>query len=157
MTVDVYFSLGSNVGDRIGNLETALKMMDEAFGVRYSRLSSFIETEAWGFVSEKFMNCAVLYRLERTSEPSDIQAHGILDAVKSIERAMGRTGSVQFDGEGRRIYHSRIIDIDILLFGDEEIRMPDLVIPHALMTKRDFVMVPLREIADPALFTKNNV
>jgi 2-amino-4-hydroxy-6-hydroxymethyldihydropteridine diphosphokinase len=59
---------------------------------------------------------------------------------------MGRTGGVEYDAEGRRIYHDRPIDIDILLYGDERVDEPDLQIPHPLMEQRDFVMRPLKEI-----------
>ena len=59
---------------------------------------------------------------------------------------MGRNGSPEYDGNGVRIYRSRIIDIDILLIGDWQIDGPDLKIPHPLMTLREFVMKPLSEI-----------
>ena len=63
MVVNVYFSLGSNLGDREANIFDALRRMDEAFGVHYSALSSLIETEPMGFSGGKFLNAAVLYRI----------------------------------------------------------------------------------------------
>ena len=63
MVVNVYFSLGSNLGDREANILEALRRMDEAFGVHYSALSSLIETEPMGFSGGKFLNAAVLYRI----------------------------------------------------------------------------------------------
>lgn len=136
---DVYFSLGSNMGDRKENLLKALVKMDSAFGVRYSRLSSFLETESWGFDADPFINCAVMYRME--ADPFDV-----LDICKQIEKEMGREENVEYDSEGRRIYHSRVIDIDILYFGDRKIDSARLTIPHPLIAERDFVKIPLAEI-----------
>lgn len=61
---------------------------------------------------------------------------------------MGRTGNPEYDEKGNRVYRSRIIDIDILRFGDFEMNEDDLKIPHPLMYERDFVMVPLMEICN---------
>ena len=75
---------------------------------------------------------------------------------------MGRSGGPEWDAEGRRIYHDRPIDIDILFWGCRRIRTKRLTIPHPLMAQRDFVMTPLREIADghilrafPEIFDRN--
>lgn len=135
----VYFSLGSNLGDRRGNLLSALERMDSLLGTHYERLSSFIETPSWGFDAEPFINCAVAYRLD--AEPFDV-----LDVCKRIEREMGRKENVEYGDDGRRIYHSRIIDIDILYFGDRKVRTERLTIPHPLIEQRDFVKIPLSEI-----------
>lgn len=138
--MEVYFSLGSNLGERAENLAEAIRRMDEAFGCKYSRLSSFIETEPWGFEADNsFINAAVMYEL-------DMEPHEILRICKDIEHSMGREQKLLFDKEGKRIYHSRIIDIDILLCGDMKVDTETLKIPHPLMHERDFVMVPLREI-----------
>ena len=64
---------------------------------------------------------------------------------------MGRTDPPEYDGEGNRIYHSRIIDIDILFYGTERIDIPELTIPHKGIADRPFVMIPLLEIAKPSL------
>ena len=61
---------------------------------------------------------------------------------------MGRTGEPQYDEAGERIYSDRPIDIDILLFGDNKIDCPELTVPHRLMYEREFVMIPLKEVAD---------
>ena len=138
--MEVYFSLGSNLGERAENLAEAIRRMDEAFGHKYSRLSSFIETEPWGFEADNsFINAAVMYEL-------DMEPHEILRICKDIEHSMGREQKLLFDKEGKRIYHSRIIDIDILLCGDMKVDTETLKIPHPLMHERDFVMVPWREI-----------
>ena len=70
----------------------------------------------------------------------------ILEICKDIERRLGRTGIPQYNEKGERIYASRPIDIDILLFGENRIDCPELTIPHKLMHERDFVMIPLKEI-----------
>ena len=138
-TVSVYFSLGTNQGDRAAQIDEALRRLDAAIGRHYEALSSIIETPSWGFEGPDFLNCVVCYRTAK-------RPHTLLDICKRIERAMGRTGGPEYDAEGRRIYHDRPIDIDILLYGDERVDDPDLKIPHPLMEQRDFVMRPLREI-----------
>lgn len=145
MVVNVYFSLGSNLGDREVNILDALRRMDEAFGVHYSALSSLIETEPVGFSGGKFLNAAVLYRIPAESPL------WTLYMIKSIEREMGRMDPPEYDSEGKRVYHSRIIDIDILFYGREIIDIPELTIPHKSIADRPFVMVPLRQIARRSL------
>ena len=145
MVVNVYFSLGSNLGDREANILEALRRMDEAFGVHYLALSSLIETEPVGFSGGKFLNAAVLYRIPAESPL------WTLYMIKSIEREMGRMDPPEYDSEGKRVYHSRIIDIDILFYGREIIDIPELTIPHKGIADRPFVMVPLRQIARRSL------
>lgn len=145
--INVYFSLGSNLGDRKRNLLEALRLMDEAFGRHYTALSSFIETEPMGFSGGKFLNAAVLYRLPVILS----EAKEVLRVVKAIEAEMGRTDPPEYDAAGERIYHSRIIDIDILFYGKEIIDLPELTIPHKRMAQRPFVLIPLREIARQAI------
>ena len=148
MKVELYLSLGSNQGDRRKNIEDALSLLNIEFGTPYKAVSSFIETEPWGFESkEKFVNAAVLYELE-FNEGYNPEAEGlmILEICKSVERRLGRTGSPQYDAEGERIYSDRPIDIDILLLGNDKIDCEELTVPHKLMYERDFVMIPLKEI-----------
>ena len=137
--VPVYLSLGTNQGDRRAQIDEALRRLDIAVGRPYEALSSIIETPAWGFEGPDFLNCVVRYRTAK-------RPHTLLRICKKIERAMGRTGAPEYDADGRRIYHDRPIDIDILLYGDEHVDTPDLKIPHPLMEQRDFVMRPLAEI-----------
>ena len=111
--VNVYFSLGSNLGDRHENIAGALRRMDEVFGKHYTALSKLIETEPMGFSGGKFLNATVLYRLP-VQAPVEEHALWILDKVKEIEREMGRKDAPEYDTDGNRIYHSRVIDIDIL-------------------------------------------
>jgi 2-amino-4-hydroxy-6-hydroxymethyldihydropteridine diphosphokinase len=146
--VDLYLSLGSNQGDRAGNIEKALSLLNIELKTPYKALSSLIETEPWGFESdEMFINAAVLYQLH-LPKGYNPEAEGlmILEICKDIERRLGRTGGPVYDEKGERVYSSRPIDIDILLFGDNEIDCPELTVPHKLMHERDFVMIPLNEI-----------
>ena len=150
--VGLYLGLGSNQGDRALNIEHAVSMLNVELKTPYKAISSLLETEPWGFESqEKFMNAVVLYELE-LPEGYNPEAEGlmILEICKDIERRMGRTGEPQYDEKGERIYKDRPIDIDILLFGDNKIDCPELTVPHKLMYERDFVMIPLREIAGQA-------
>lgn len=137
-----YLGLGSNAGDRMANIERAVKMLGEAEGVTVDKVSDIIETEPWGFTSEeKFLNCAV-----RVVVAADVTPSGLLDLCKRTERMLGREDSPEYDASGGRIYHSRTIDVDILLYGRERLRTDRLTIPHPLMKERPFVMVPLRRI-----------
>lgn len=132
----VYFSLGSNLGDKVQNLSVAIRLMEEQIGVLV-RQSAFLETEPWGFESDNsFVNAAICMKTEL--EPLDVLAK-----TQEIERELGRTMK-SVNGE----YHDRIIDIDILLYDDIRINTPELTIPHPLMEQRDFVMIPLREILE---------
>ena len=146
--VELYLSLGSNQGDRKLNIEHAVSMLNIELKKPYKAISSILETEPWGFDSEeKFLNAAVLYELEMPKGyNAEAEALMILEICKSIERKLGRTGAPQYDAQGGRIYTSRPIDIDILLFGDNRIDCPELTVPHKLMYERDFVMIPLKEI-----------
>ena len=146
--VDLYLSLGSNMGDRAANIENAISLLNIEFKTPYKAISSLLETEPWGFESEqKFLNAAVHYQLQ-LKEGYNPEAEGlmILEICKDIERRLGRTMSVEYNEAGERVYHNRPIDIDILLFGDHKIDCQELTIPHKLMYERDFVMIPLREI-----------
>lgn len=129
-----YIGLGTNIGNKRRNLITAAAKLAERAGDVLS-ISSFYETEPWGFESENtFLNAAVL--LETELEPLQL-----LSLTQEIEKEMGRTS--KSDGT----YHDRIIDLDILLYDSCVINESTLVVPHPLMHKRQFVMEPLAEIA----------
>lgn len=129
-----YFGLGTNIGNKRRNLITAAALLAERAGDVLS-ISSFYETEPWGFESDNtFLNAALL--LETELEPLQL-----LSLTQEIEKEMGRTQ--KSDGA----YHDRIIDLDILLYDLCVINDAALVVPHPLMHKRQFVMEPLAEIA----------
>jgi 2-amino-4-hydroxy-6-hydroxymethyldihydropteridine diphosphokinase len=132
----IYLGLGSNLGNRKENLVYAIRFIGERVG-KVLRVSSFIETEPWGFESENtFVNAVILCE-------TDLTPRQLLGATQKIEREMGRQKKSTDGG-----YSDRCIDIDILLYDDLRVDEPDLQIPHPLMLKRDFVMIPLREIRD---------
>ena len=136
MASKVYFSLGTNLGDKEANIGEAIRKISELIGT-VERQSTLYVTEPWGFESENlFVNAAVCCTTGLTPRQ-------VLDATQRIEWEMGRKVK-SVDGQ----YHDRIIDIDILMFGDLKIDEPDLKIPHPLMHEREFVMKPLNEIVD---------
>jgi 2-amino-4-hydroxy-6-hydroxymethyldihydropteridine diphosphokinase len=127
----VYLSLGSNLGDRETHLRDAIAHLPTEGCVM--SVSSFYETEPVEFADQAwFLNCAVA--LETTRTPEQLMA-----AMLNIEHEMGRQ-RIQKKGP-------RIIDIDILLFGDLILDSPPLTIPHPAMHDRRFVLQPLAEIA----------
>jgi 2-amino-4-hydroxy-6-hydroxymethyldihydropteridine diphosphokinase len=132
----------------VRNIEDAISLLNIELGTPYKAVSSLLETEPWGFESgDKFLNAAVLYELSlRKGYNPEAEGLMILEICKDIERRLGRTGSPQYDEKGERIYTSRPMDIDILIFGDNRIDCEELTVPHKLMYERDFVMIPLREI-----------
>ena len=135
----VHLGLGTNIGNRKENLTRAIEALSLALG-HYTALSSFIETAPWGFDSENaFLNCAVAFETELVPQE-------LLGTTESIERELGRTTK-----SNGGVYHDRVIDIDILLYGSEIVETPRLTIPHPLMHLRDFVLEPLAEIAPHAI------
>ena len=131
----LYLSLGTNLGDRRSNLETALTHIAREVGTIVSE-SDINETEPWGFESTNcFLNMVV--KVETQLPPLDV-----LHVTQDIERRLGRNHKT-VNGE----YHDRLIDIDILLYDSLEMDTPELTIPHPRMYKRPFVMQPLAQIA----------
>lgn len=127
----VYLSLGSNVGDREGNLRAAVELLQTLGTV--SALSSLYETEPVEFTAQPwFLNCAALLETEKMPRQ-------LLKALLDVERDMGR----------RRVQNKgpRTIDIDILLFGGSVVKTKELTIPHPALHHRRFVLEPLTEIA----------
>ena len=132
--MQVYIALGSNLGNKRRNLVSAAALLAERAG-EVGAISSFYETEPWGFESEhSFLNAALM--LETTLAPLDL-----LRLTQEVERELGRTAKTD------SVYHDRLIDIDLLLYGEEVIDQPGLQIPHPLMPRRAFVMTPMAEIA----------
>ena len=131
--------LGTNIGDRRANLEKALEALDRAFGNRRLRQTPVLETKACGFCGPDFLNMLVVYGTARRPDT-------ILKICKRIERSMGRKDAPEYAPDGSRIYHNRIIDIDILTYGDLEIQTPGLVIPHPQIQTRPFVKTLLEKL-----------
>ena len=132
--VTVYLGLGSNLGQREQNLAQAFGRLRSS--VRLLRSSSVYETLPWGYSDQpNFLNCV----LEGETALPPLR---LLAEVKRLEEEIGRV-------DGPR-YGPRLMDIDILLYGDLTVDLPDLQIPHARMSERAFVLVPLAELV-PAL------
>ncbi|MFH0942495.1 MAG: 2-amino-4-hydroxy-6-hydroxymethyldihydropteridine diphosphokinase [Chloroflexota bacterium] len=126
----VYLGLGTNLGDRESNLSRAVDFLSQR--LRLGVVSSVYETEPEGKVNQpRFLN-QVVQAFTRLS-PKDL-----LVVAKNIELKLGRTG-----GSGE----PRTIDIDLLLFGDQVMDTPELIIPHKRLAERAFVLVPLAELA----------
>ena len=131
--VRVYLSLGSNLGDRRGNLDRALQRLGVTPGFRLGRVSRKYRSAPLGVTEQpEFLNLAA--EAFTTLAPVEL-----LRAVKSLEAALGRTPGPRWG--------PRVIDIDILLYDGAPVEAPDLVVPHPRMEERAFVMVPLAEIA----------
>lgn len=130
--------LGTNLGDRQANLDEALERLDKAFGGRRLRASKVLETEAIGFSGPNFLNMTVVYSSRRSPE-------SVLKLCKRIERAMGRKDAPEYAAGGSRIYHDRIIDIDILFYGNLRLSTPLLTIPHPQVESRPFVGILLEQ------------
>ena len=134
----VYLALGSSLGDKEKNLNQAIECLKAERGIDVLKISSFIESEPhWGISKNIFLNGAV--RVSTYLEPEEL-----LDKIGEIEKRLGRRRDA---GLGE----DRIIDIDIIFFGEKEFFTDRLVIPHHDWANRDFVKNPLKEL-DPYLF-----
>ena len=130
-----YIGIGSNVGDRHAFCRRAVEDLGNTPGIKVRATSGLYETTAVGGVPQRsFVN--MVCKIE-----SEIDAREVFETCKSIETRLGREPS-------HIRWGPRVIDLDVLLFGDEKIVEPDLEIPHARLTERRFVLVPLLEV-DP--------
>ncbi len=129
-----YLCLGSNIGDKVGYLQQAVKMLTSSGMVTVVRTSALYETEPWGNKElDWFVNGVIEVKTK-------LSPRELLDLCKNTEIQMGRTPVKS----GK--YEARIIDIDILFYGDLTIDEPDLKIPHEHLHERAFAIVPLLEL-----------
>ncbi|HYO07509.1 MAG TPA: 2-amino-4-hydroxy-6-hydroxymethyldihydropteridine diphosphokinase [Tepidisphaeraceae bacterium] len=133
-----YLALGSNLGDRHENIASAIARLREAPDIKVMKVSSLLENAAVGGPagSPAFVNAAA--EVETSLSPQ-----ALLERLLEIEREMGRVR--------RERWGPRVIDLDILLYGDHVIDQPHLRVPHPLMHERRFVLAPLAEIAPDAV------
>jgi 2-amino-4-hydroxy-6-hydroxymethyldihydropteridine diphosphokinase len=132
-----FIALGSNLGDRLGNLQSAVDGLAGARGISMVRTSRVYETAPVGPPQPDYLNAVVLVE-------TSLSARELLEACLAIEKAMGR--------ERKERWGPRTIDLDLLLYGREDIHEPGLVVPHPRMHERGFVLAPLLELeADPTL------
>ena len=136
----VYLGLGTNLGEKERNLNDAIISLSQEVGF-VIRSSTFYASKPWGFQSDNdFLNAVVLVDTNLT--PFDV-----LSKTQEMEKSLGRTAKT-ING-----YSDRLIDIDILLYDNLIIDQPTLKIPHPLIAERDFVIIPLSEIAPDLVHT----
>lgn len=129
----VYLSLGSNMGDRQGYLQRAVKALKQLTDTEVEAVSSYYETAAWGLTDQAdFLNLALALETQ-------LPAESLLSACQAIEKDLDRVR--------HKHWGPRTVDIDILLYGQEIWETEHLIVPHPFMTQRAFVLVPLLEIA----------
>ncbi len=141
----VYLSLGSNLGNKIQNLQIAKSEIELQIGKIIST-GGIYETEPWGFENEHwFLNTVI--EIE-----TDYNALEVLKICLQIEENMGRIRDAS-----QNEYTARIIDIDLLFFDNEIINLPELSVPHPHIQSRNFVLYPLAEIAENYIHPKLNM
>lgn len=128
-----YLGLGSNVGERLEQLESAIKILDNVEGVQVSQISSVYETEPVGYVDQpNFLNLCVEVKTELTPQQ-------LLQQCFYTEQQLHRVRDIRWG--------PRTLDVDILLYEDEIIEEENLIVPHQRMRERSFVLTPLNDIA----------
>jgi 2-amino-4-hydroxy-6-hydroxymethyldihydropteridine diphosphokinase len=135
-SITAYIGIGSNVGDRFANLQMAVDLLDLIPDTRVTGVSRVYMTEPVGDIEqERFFNAVVA--ISTGLNPPDLRSH-----CKAIEHDLGRPDSY-------RRWSPRTIDLDILLYGDLSIKTDILIIPHAELHHRKFVIIPLLDIDNP--------
>ncbi|AYC30672.1 2-amino-4-hydroxy-6-hydroxymethyldihydropteridine diphosphokinase [Paenisporosarcina cavernae] len=129
-----FLSLGTNMGDREGNLREALRLLTKTDHLHVKKMSSIYETAPVGYLDQgSFLNCVVQVECEQSADE-------LLEICMQVEQTLGRVRDIRWG--------PRCIDLDILLFNHDNIESEKLIIPHPRMHERGFVLVPLVEI-DP--------
>ena len=132
--MSVFISIGTNMGDRYENIIKALNLLEDN-NIKIEKVSSIYETEPWGFECEQwFLNLVA-------SVKTNLNPFKLLDTLQKIEKSLGR------QEKSNGTYKPRIIDLDIIFYNDLIIHTHELIIPHKLMHRRNFVLQPLAEIA----------
>ena len=131
--IEIGIGLGGNVGDPISAIRAAIEALQSRKIAEIHAVSSFYRTAPWGVVDQPDYANACAIGSTRL-EPLEL-----LDAVKRIERDLGRVETIRWG--------PRVIDIDILFYGDESLAVPRLVLPHKDLLRRAFVLIPLAEIS----------
>lgn len=128
----VVLSLGSNIGNRLENIQNCIQLIHENIGL-VLRVSKLYESPAWGFESDAFYNCALLIH-------TSFSAEKILKKIAIIEKELGRVR------KKTESYEARIIDVDIIMIEDLVIQSEHLIIPHPQMQNRKFVLLPMLDL-----------
>ena len=130
---DIFLGLGSNVGDREDYLRKAISILGDREDIQLNRISSIYETEPWGKTNQDFFLNQVA-EIETELDPWELMA-----ICQEIEKSLGR--------EKNEKWGPRIIDIDLLLFGEQIVDEENLQVPHPRLSERWFVLIPLNEVA----------
>jgi len=130
--VKVFIGLGSNLGDRKKNIDNSIRLLhDPGNNVEILDRASYYETEPVGPIQPWFINTAI--KIETSLSPEEI-----LSKCKEVERRIGRVDSFRWG--------PRLVDLDLLLFGDRVVKTEQLVLPHPQLEERKFVLLPLIEL-----------
>ena len=133
MAETAYVALGSNMGDAKSNIEAAVNALDTVPGITVDAVSPVYETKPWGYEDQNNV-CNACVRLR-----VDISPEALLGVCLGIEAGLGRIRKVT-NGP-------RVIDIDVLIYKGQERNTQELILPHPRMNERDFVLVPLKDVA----------
>jgi len=140
---DCIIALGSNLGDKAANLDKAIDLLTAPGDVRLVARSRNFATEPWGKTDQDwFVNACIAVATE-------LSARTLLGRCQEIEQRMGRVTTEKWG--------PRIIDLDLLIYGDSVIREPDLVLPHPHIADRAFVLAPLMDIAPEVMIGDRSV
>jgi 2-amino-4-hydroxy-6-hydroxymethyldihydropteridine diphosphokinase len=138
-----YIGIGSNLGDKVVNCRHSIASIDGTSGCEVTACSDLFKTEPEGVADQQwYANCVVEVKTART--PCQL-----LDRLMAIEHEMGRIRTKKWE--------SRIIDLDLLLFSEQVLDLPDLVVPHPLLHTRRFVLEPLVQLAPELVHPVLNV
>jgi 2-amino-4-hydroxy-6-hydroxymethyldihydropteridine diphosphokinase len=130
---DATLGLGSNIGDRVGNIEEAIERLTADGGVKLVARSRFYRTAPWGVTDQDwFVNVCIAVK-------TDVPVRELLARSQAVENDMARVRT--------RRWGPRNIDVDILTFREQKIDEPDLIVPHPRIAERAFVLVPLKDVA----------
>lgn len=140
MDKSAYIALGSNIGDGKKNILTAMEFLSNVPLIEVEKVSDMYITKPWGGVEQNdFVNACAKLKVKVAPET-------LLGACLGIEAAMGRIR--------KTVNGPRIMDIDLLLYEDETRNTTELILPHPRMFERDFVLIPLLDVADSRLKDK---
>ena len=128
----VILGLGSNIGNRSGFIKKAIKQISLIKGINVMAVSSLYETGPWGLINQrKFLNCIIICL-------SKLEPLILFNKLKGVEQRLGRKKRIKWG--------PREIDIDILFYGNKVIKINSFTVPHPMIEKRNFVLIPLNEL-----------
>jgi len=137
--IRVFLGIGTNLGDRERNLQEARAALSQRLEIL--KESSIYQTAPWGYLDQPaFLNQVI-------EAQTDLSSLNLLDFLKQTEKQLGRQANFRFG--------PRLIDLDILFYGNRIIQTPRLQVPHPRLTQRAFVLVPLAEIAPELVHPQN--